>query len=150
VLRATEERLKAELARQSELLPPEDFKTRMDDPNLAGIWKGQIYQFESRLAAIAGQRNVIREQIAQLEAQIVGSEGQVKSYRAQLDSVRGEMDSIKPLLERGLIAGRATCNWSGPPPAWRVRRRMRQPVSPSSARRSPSRCSRRRSWTTTA
>ena len=75
VLRATEERLKTELARQPELVMPEDFKARADDPNLPGIWRGQLHQFESRLAALAGQRNVIKEKIAQLEAQITGGRG---------------------------------------------------------------------------
>ena len=60
VLRATEERLRAELTRQTEMLMPEEFKARADDPNLPGIWQGQLHQFESRLAAIAGQRNVIK------------------------------------------------------------------------------------------
>src|SRR5262249_11707335 len=90
--------------RQSELVVPDDLRSRMDDPNVAGIWKGQIYQFESRLAALAGQRNVIKEKIAQLEAQIVGSQAQVKSYQTQFESVRGEMESIKPLRDKGLIA----------------------------------------------
>ena len=104
VLRATEERLRAELARQTEMVMPEEFKGRADDPNLPGIWQGQLHQFESRLAALAGQRNVIREKIAQLEAQITGGEAQVKAYRAQLISVQQEMESIAPLVKQGLIA----------------------------------------------
>ena len=104
VLRATEERLRTELARQTEMVMPEEFKARADDPNLPGIWQGQLHQFESRLAAIAGQRNVIKEKIAQLEAQITGGEAQVKAYRAQLISVQQEMESIAPLVKQGLIA----------------------------------------------
>ena len=83
---------------------PEEFKARADDPNLPGIWQGQLHQFESRLAALAGQRNVIKEKIAQLEAQITGGEAQVKAYRAQLISVQQEMESIAPLVKQGLIA----------------------------------------------
>jgi HlyD family type I secretion membrane fusion protein len=104
VLRATEERLKTELARQPEMVMPEEFKARADDPNLPGIWRGQLHQFESRLAALAGQRNVIKEKIAQLEAQITGGEAQVKAYRAQLISVQQELESIAPLVKQGLIA----------------------------------------------
>jgi membrane fusion protein, type I secretion system len=104
VLRATEERLRTELARQTEMVMPQEFKARADDPNLPGIWQGQLHQFESRLAAIAGQRSVIKEKIAQLEAQIIGGEAQVKAYRAQLISVQQEMESIAPLVKQGLIA----------------------------------------------
>jgi multidrug resistance efflux pump len=57
-----------------------------------------------RLAALAGQRNVIKEKIAQLEAQITGGEAQVKAYRAQLTSVQEEIESIAPLIKQGLIA----------------------------------------------
>ena len=74
------------------------------DPNLADIGRGQLHQFESRQIALAGQRNVIKEKIAQLEAQITGGDAQVKAYRAQLVSVRGEIESIAPLVQQGLIA----------------------------------------------
>ena len=104
VLRATEERLRTELARRPELVMPDDLKTRADDPNLADIWRGQLSQFESRQISLAGQRNVIKEKIAQLEAQITGGDAQVKAYRAQLVSVRGEIESIAPLVQQGLIA----------------------------------------------
>jgi epimerase transport system membrane fusion protein len=56
VLRATEERLKAELSRAPELIMPDDFKARLTDPSIAGIWKGQVYQFESRATAQRGSR----------------------------------------------------------------------------------------------
>src|SRR6266567_1772696 len=81
VLRATEERLKAELVRASGLQIPADLKSRLSEPNVLNIWNGQIHQFESRQQALEGQRNVIREKINQLQAQIVGGEAQVKSFR---------------------------------------------------------------------
>src|SRR5262249_33941657 len=105
VLRATEERLKAELVGASSLTMPEDLKgANLEEPDVTGIWKGQIHQFESRVAALAGQRNVIKEKIAQLEAQITGSEAQEKAYREQFESVRKERESLTSLIERGLIA----------------------------------------------
>jgi HlyD family type I secretion membrane fusion protein len=105
VLRATEERLKAELAGASSLTMPEDIKTAsIEDPSVIGIWNGQIHQFNSRLAALAGQRSVIREKIAQLEAQITGSEAQEKAYREQFESVRKERESLTSLVEKGLVA----------------------------------------------
>jgi HlyD family type I secretion membrane fusion protein len=104
VLRATEERLRAELTRATALTMPEDFRARAADAYIADIWKGQIHQFESRLAAIEGQRSVIKEKIAQLEHQIVGGDAQVKAYQSQLESTRKEIESILPLVSQGLIA----------------------------------------------
>jgi epimerase transport system membrane fusion protein len=104
VLRATEERLRAELAQQAALTIPDELKALADDPVFSAVWRGQVSQFESRLSALAGQRNVINEKIAQLEAQITGGQAQVKSYTAQLESVKKERDGIEPLVKRGLIA----------------------------------------------
>src|SRR5262245_24085552 len=90
VLRASEERLRGELAQRSSLSIPDEFTGLADDPVFSAVWHGQVSQFESRLAAIAGQRNVISEKIAQLEAQISGAEAQAKAYKAQLESVKKE------------------------------------------------------------
>jgi HlyD family type I secretion membrane fusion protein len=103
VLRATEVRLLAELAHAKELVMPAELLARHDDPYVKGIWSGQVKQFESRRAAIEGQRSVIREKINQLKSQIVGAEAQVKSFSDQITSVRGEAENIAPLVERGLL-----------------------------------------------
>src|SRR5262245_470728 len=104
VLRATEERLRGELGQQAALTIPDDLKEFANDPVFSGVWRGQVNQFESRLAALAGQRNVINEKIAQLEAQITGGQAQVKAYTAQLESVKKELNDIEPLVKRGLVA----------------------------------------------
>jgi HlyD family type I secretion membrane fusion protein len=104
VLRATEVRLLTELDHGSTLAMPEDLKARSDDVYLKSVWNGQVSQFESRRAAIEGQRSVIREKINQLMSQIVGAEAQVKSFTDQITSVRAEAKDIAPLVERGLIA----------------------------------------------
>ena len=104
VLRATEARLLTELDHGAELAMPDDLKGRPEDGYIKSVWTGQVSQFESRRAAIEGQRSVIREKINQLESQIVGSGAQVKSYTDQITSVKAEAENIKPLVERGLIA----------------------------------------------
>jgi HlyD family type I secretion membrane fusion protein len=104
VLRATEERLRAELAHRSELSFPDDLKAFGDDRALTEVWDAQVHQMEVRLAAIDGQRNVIGEKIAQLEHQIEGSEAQVASFNGQFTSVTDERNSLLPLLEQGLVA----------------------------------------------
>lgn len=102
VLRATEVRLLTELDHGSTLVMPADLKTQ--DSYFKSVWNGQVSQFESRRAALEGQRAVIREKINQLMSQIVGSEAQVKSFTDQITSVRAEAKDITPLVERGLIA----------------------------------------------
>ncbi|WP_063694621.1 HlyD family type I secretion periplasmic adaptor subunit [Bradyrhizobium stylosanthis] len=104
VLRATEVRLLTELDHGSELVMPSDLKARSEDPYLKSVWNGQVSQFESRRAALEGQRSVIREKINQLGSQIVGSQAQVKSFTDQINSVHSEAKDIAPLVERGLIA----------------------------------------------
>ncbi|WP_246088655.1 HlyD family type I secretion periplasmic adaptor subunit [Phreatobacter stygius] len=104
VLRATEERLRAEFGRRPELAMPRDLTTLEDRRHVASIWDGQVRQFDSRLAALEGQRSIIKEKIAQLEHQIVGGEAQVRAFKAQLDSVRNEILSLATLLQQGLIA----------------------------------------------
>ena len=104
VLRASEVRLLSELDHRSALVIPEDLKARSEDTYFKSVWNGQISQFESRLAAIEGQRNVIREKINQLGSQIVGAQAQVKAFTDQISSVRAEAKDIAPLVERGLIA----------------------------------------------
>jgi len=104
VLRATEVRLLTELDHRAALAMPDDLKARSDDTYFKSVWNGQISQFESRLAAIEGQRNVIREKINQLGSQIVGAQAQVKAFTDQITSVHAEAKDIAPLVERGLIA----------------------------------------------
>jgi HlyD family type I secretion membrane fusion protein len=104
VLRLTEERLRAEYNWGTELVLPVDLTDRADDPDVKSIWRGQIHQFESRLAAVEGQRSVIKKKIAQLESQIKGAEAQVKAYQTQFESVQNELESIGPLVKQGLIA----------------------------------------------
>src|SRR3954447_24906038 len=102
VLRATEARLLTELDHGSTLVMPEDVKSQ--GSYFRSVWNGQVSQFESRRAALEGQRNVIREKINQLGSQIVGGQAQVKAFTDQISSIRAEAKDIAPLVERGLIA----------------------------------------------
>ncbi len=104
VLRATEARLLTELDHGAAMLMPDDLRARAEDTYVKSVWNGQVSQFESRRAALEGQRSVIREKINQLGSQIVGAEAQVKAFTDQISSVRAEAKDIAPLVERGLIA----------------------------------------------
>jgi HlyD family type I secretion membrane fusion protein len=104
VLRATEERLRAELAHRLNITFPEDLKAHSDERYVKEVWDAQVHQMEVRLAALEGQRQVIKEKIAQLEHQIVGLEAQVQAFSAQIVSVKDERTSLLPLLEKGIVA----------------------------------------------
>ncbi|MBV8188312.1 MAG: HlyD family type I secretion periplasmic adaptor subunit [Alphaproteobacteria bacterium] len=102
-LRATEVRLLAELANASQLIMPTELAARQGDTYAASIWAGQVKQFETRRAALEGQRQVILEKINQLQSQIDGAEAQVKAYNEQIESVRTEADSVAPLVDKMLL-----------------------------------------------
>ena len=104
VLRAMEERLRAEFTHQNKVDIPEEFRNQANDPQIAAVFSGQALQFESRLAALDGQRSIIKEKIAQLESQISGGAAQVEAFESQLVSIQKEMKSLAPLVEKGLIA----------------------------------------------
>jgi membrane fusion protein, epimerase transport system len=103
VLRATEVRLLAELAGETELIMPPELAARQQDLYARSIWAGQIKQFESRRAAIEGQRKVIGEKILQLASQIDGAVAQASAYTEQSISVRVEAASVAPLVEKMLL-----------------------------------------------
>lgn len=103
VLRATEIRLLAELAGEAELVMPAELAARGTASYVRSIWAGQVRQFETRHAAIDGQRKVIGEKIRQLQSQIDGAEAQARSFVDQHQSVRAEIESLAPLVEKGLL-----------------------------------------------
>src|SRR6185437_7566230 len=103
VLRATEARLLAELANDREMVMPRELASTKDDGYVGSIWSGQVKQFESRRAALEGQRKVIGEKIRQLQSQVDGAEAQVKAYTEEIDSVHGEAESVAPLVEKMLL-----------------------------------------------
>ena len=102
-LRATEVRLLAELAQASELVMPAELAGRAGDKHAVDIWAGQVKQFETRRAALEGQRQVVVERINQLQSQIDGTTAQVKAYREQNQSVQAEADNVAPLVDKMLL-----------------------------------------------
>jgi epimerase transport system membrane fusion protein len=103
VLQATEARLMAELNHSTFTLP-EDLDARAaEHPYVKDVWTSLLQQFESRARALEGQRSVIKEKIAQLEAQIVGGQAQVKSFQSQLVSTADELAAIKPGADKGFV-----------------------------------------------
>lgn len=103
VLRATEARLRSEFidARAPEM--PTDLLERKQDPDVRGAWRAQLQQFEARRRALEGQRQLVGDRIAQLDAQVTGGEAQMKALTAQLASIRAERETLEPLVKKGLV-----------------------------------------------
>ena len=99
VLRATEARLVAEFNSDPSFAPPANLAD-----NEKGIWQAQQRQFDSRKAALDGQRQVIEQKIQQLDAQIAGDQKEIAAYHQENSSVHEEISTISPLVDKGLIA----------------------------------------------
>lgn len=103
VLRASEVRLLTELAAGDTMAMPPELRDPRHQAYAVGVWTGQVRQFESRRATLAGQKRVIEEKIRQLRSQIEGAEAQVRAFTAQVDSVRHEAESVSPLVDKMLL-----------------------------------------------
>jgi HlyD family type I secretion membrane fusion protein len=82
---------------------PAELTERGATSYVEAIIAGQIRQFETRRAALEGQRLVIGEKILQLQSQIDGAEAQIKAFADQRESIRAESESLSPLVEKSLI-----------------------------------------------
>lgn len=101
-LRAAEARMQAELRGDASItFPPELVAAAQANVT---VLASQTQQIEFRRTALDGQRRIIGEKIAQLNAQIEGADAQAAGHRAQRDSIKAEAASLAPLVERGVIA----------------------------------------------
>ena len=122
-----------------------------DDRYARNIWAGQVKQFESRRAAIEGQRKRDRREDppARVPDRRRRGPGQGLRRADRLGAQRGGQ-AWRRWSRRSCCRGRACCSSSAPRRAGRPDRRCRRPISPSAARPSPSRNCRSPSSATTA
>jgi len=103
--RAVQARLRAELDQKVAVAFPDDLiSISSERVDIKSILSSQIRQFELRRTALDGQRQIVAEKIAQLDAQISGAEAQSESNRSQRESVVKEGESLAPLVDRGIVA----------------------------------------------
>lgn len=101
---ATEARLIAERDnRKSIAFPPELLARRATDQKVEEILKLQEVQFETRMAAIKGQRDIYRQRIQQLEEQIAGFQALVTSKQRQAELINEEIRMIEGLVKAGHV-----------------------------------------------
>jgi epimerase transport system membrane fusion protein len=103
LLRAIEARLNAERDGREGVEFPADLVDRLSEPWVAAAASGQRLEFANRRTAIEGQRQVIRQRVAQLESTIIGAEAQKLSFQEQVASIVAERVGLTELFNKGLL-----------------------------------------------
>lgn len=98
--------LEARLLAERDGLPAITFdagiSARLADPAVAEMAAGQQRIFTSRRQSLAGEADIIRQKIAQLNAEIGAHRAQARSADEQMRLARDETQDIRTLLEQGL------------------------------------------------
>jgi HlyD family secretion protein len=100
---AREARLEAERDGADKPVFPQSLMTRADDPEIARLMTGELRLFDLRKTSRQGQKDQLREQVAQLKEQIQGYLGQADATKRQLDLVHTERNSVQDLWQKGLV-----------------------------------------------
>jgi epimerase transport system membrane fusion protein len=101
VARATEARLKAELAGAESVGFPEEMLAS-DEPYVKAAMARQASEFATRRTALQGNEQVLQHRINDLQQQIEGRNARQKALEAQLASFTSERKSLEGLLDHGL------------------------------------------------
>lgn len=102
-LMATEARLRAEYTGLSAIPFPPELVAQASDPEVATAMSDQQKEFEARQAALAGNRRVLEQRLAQYSAQIAGLQAQLPPLADQLKSMQDERLSLNDALKKGLV-----------------------------------------------
>lgn len=102
LLRATVARLRSERDDLADISFPEDLLSRTHIAMVADIVEGQRHLLDARRQALAGQLDMTRERISQLEEQIVGLRAQSAAKDRQIRLIAQETADLRNLLEQGL------------------------------------------------
>ncbi|MFT8242478.1 HlyD family type I secretion periplasmic adaptor subunit [Roseomonas sp. BN140053] len=100
-LLAQEARLAAELAGAAAIAFPHDLQTS-DDPRAREAMTGQSILFNTRLANLASQVQVLESRLLQHQATIASARGQSTSQRRQMELLRREESDVRALVAQGL------------------------------------------------
>ena len=100
---ATYARLSAERDGLAEPKYPARLLTRASDPEVAELLAGQSNLFTARLAVLNGQKDILRQQVAQYQQQIKGYQAIEVSKQTQLSLVKTELSDLSGLLQQGYV-----------------------------------------------
>jgi len=102
-LTARQAREEAERDGANTIVFPDDLLRRMSEPSVAKIVNGEISQWNVRHATREGEKNQLRERIAQLGEEISGYQAQVVSKSKQIEWLTKELKGVNDLWSRNLV-----------------------------------------------
>jgi HlyD family secretion protein len=102
-LLARKARLSAERDGSATITFPPELTTRADDPEVAAAMASEVKLFGLRRAARDGQRDQLRQQVAQLGQEIQGLAAQQASKSKEIDLVRRELEGVHELFAKNLV-----------------------------------------------
>jgi HlyD family secretion protein len=102
-LAARQARLEAERDGGAQVAFPPALRTRLHEPELAGLLQGENRLFETRREARAGQKAQLKERIAQLQEQIDGLNLQASAKGDEIKLIQDELAGVEQLWRKNLV-----------------------------------------------
>ncbi|WP_457091376.1 HlyD family type I secretion periplasmic adaptor subunit [Microvirga sp. P5_D2] len=102
-LAARQSRLEAERDGLKQVTFPVALTSRLHEPDLAKLIKGENHVFEDSSAARAGQKAQLKERIAQLQEQIDGLKLQVTAKADEIQLIQDELTGVEQLWRKNLV-----------------------------------------------
>ena len=100
---ARKARLSAERDGTTTITFPKDLLSQRDDPDAAAAMASETKLFDLRRTARDGQRDQLRQQVAQLNQEIQGLSFQQASKTKEIDLVQRELAGVRDLYQKNLV-----------------------------------------------
>lgn len=100
---ALESRLKAELDGRDSVIFPENLLNRLVEKDVARVVDAERKQFETRRSARGGQREQLRQRIAQFREEIGGNEARLGAKGEEIVLIQRELKGARDLWARNLM-----------------------------------------------
>ncbi len=102
-LLARKARLQAERDGSATITFPAELTSHADAPEVAAVMASEVKLFGLRRAARDGQKDQLRQQVAQLGQEIQGLAAQQASKSKEIDLVRRELEGVHELFAKNLV-----------------------------------------------
>ncbi|PWT89501.1 MAG: HlyD family type I secretion periplasmic adaptor subunit [Proteobacteria bacterium] len=102
-LLARKARLSAERDGATTITFPPELTSRARDPDVAAAMASEVKLFDLRRSAREGQREQLRQQVAQLGQEIQGLAAQQASKTREIDLVQRELTAVRDLYQKNLV-----------------------------------------------
>lgn len=96
-------RLESERDGLAAIRPTDALAARLAEPQVARALAGERVLFEARRTALSGQRDQLRQRIAQLDQQIIGLAAQQKAKEDEIALIEDELVGLEDLLAKGHV-----------------------------------------------